>query len=152
MRLPTTAEHDHQLRLDQHGQVLAHRRPSHSHVDAQLTERLPVPLVEPIEQTTTSRITERPEHPIVVVHHPRLGNLRVSSQGELEEHEHRRVGERDASADQPAADVEHLKGVRSGSPVAGSGAFAANAGPPFADTGGSRQLGRRNGSVPVADL
>jgi hypothetical protein len=72
--LPAPPHGGDEVRGLEQREVLADRLPGHIQVGAQLTQRLPVAGVEPVEQVTPAGVGERLEHVIVVRHSSRIGD------------------------------------------------------------------------------
>jgi hypothetical protein len=67
--LPAVPDGADQVRRLQHGEVLGSRLARHVQGAAQVTERLAVPLVQPIEQLPSRRVSQRLEHQGQVLGH-----------------------------------------------------------------------------------
>ncbi|GIH01886.1 hypothetical protein Pma05_84580 [Plantactinospora mayteni] len=79
--LSARSARDYQSRVLQHPQMLGDAEPGHHHLGLQRAQRPPVPDEQQVEQEPSGRIGERLENKVIIAHHPKIGDRKVTCQG-----------------------------------------------------------------------
>src|SRR5688500_13188031 len=87
---------DHEARFFEHLEMLHHAEARHLELPLELAQRLPVPLVQQIEQEASRRIAQRLEHQILVDHGAGLyvtvwSHVKIPKRGQIYLRENRSV-------------------------------------------------------------